>query len=69
MNAKSYSKGELAAAYAPDVAQKTALNRLNAWIHHNPDLVEALNTTHYRERQKLLTARQVELIFKYLGEP
>lgn len=63
------SKCELAATYAPDVAQRTAVNRLCSWIHHNPELMEALAATHYRDSQKVLTSLQVSIIYQYLGEP
>ena len=67
--AHSMSKCELAAAYAPHVAQRTAVNRLCMWIHRTPELMEALAATHYRDSQKMLTARQVSIIYQYLGEP
>lgn len=62
-------KCELAVAYAPDVTPRSAVNRLSAWMHHNSELMAALAATHYRERQKMLTAKQVAIIYDYLGEP
>ena len=66
---RPYYKSELAQAYAPDVCQKTALNRLATWIKTNPQLTEALKETNYRVNQHMFTSRQVALIFEYLGEP
>ncbi len=63
------SKSELAMAYAPFLTTKGAVNRLMEWIHHNPELTEALDRTGYRKQQKLLTSLQVRIIFSYLGEP
>ena len=63
------SKTELAMAYAPFLTQQGAVNRLMQWIHHNPELVEALDRTGYRRTQKLLTSLQVRTIVSYLGEP
>lgn len=63
------SKTELAMAYAPCLTQQGAVNRLMYWIHHNPELVEALERTGYRRTQKLLTSLQVRTIISYLGEP
>jgi hypothetical protein len=66
---KSYSKSELAQAYAPNIAPASARNRLAAWIRHNRDLYSALLEAGYKPKQQMLTPRQVELIFQYLGEP
>ena len=63
------SKSELAMAYAPHLTQGGAVNRLMDWIHHNPELTEALLRSGYRKSQKLLTSLQVRTIFSYLGEP
>ena len=64
-----YYKSELAQAYAPEISLKAALNRMALWIKINAPLTEALCETGYHPKQKLLTSRQVELIFQYLGQP
>lgn len=69
MRIRPYSKSELAQAYAPEITPQAALNRLAAWIKLNRPLREALDQTGYYPRQRLFTARQVALIFEYLGEP
>ena len=66
---RPYYKSELAQAYAPDVCQKTALNRLATWIRTNKQHPAALRETDYRASQHMFTSRQVALIFEYLGEP
>jgi hypothetical protein len=66
---RSYSKSELAQAYAPDIAPASARNRLAAWIRHNRQLDKALRATGYTPEQRVFTPLQVELIFRYLGEP
>lgn len=63
------SKAEVAALYAPNLTERGALKRLQAWIDFNPRLAHALERAGYRKRQKLLTPRQVDILYKYLGEP
>ena len=63
------SKSELAMAYAPTLTTQGAVNRLMDWIHHNAELIGALQRTGYRKHQKLFTSVQVRIIFDYLGEP
>jgi hypothetical protein len=69
MTTRSYSKSELAQAYAPDIAPASARNRLTAWIRHNRQLDKALRETGYSPSQQVFTPLQVALIFRYLGEP
>ena len=66
---RPYYKSELAQAYAPDICPGAALNRLAQWIKLNPKLSEALAETNYRTHQRMFTAKQVALIFEYLGDP
>ena len=66
---RPYYKSELAEAYAPFLANGSALNRLAHWIDLNAPLSEALAQTGYRRSQRVFTSRQVALIFEYLGEP
>ena len=63
------SKTQLGLAYAPNLEPSSAVKRLVQWISYNPDLSAALAATGYRKTQKLFTARQVALIYQYLGEP
>ena len=69
MKIRPYYKSELAQAYAPDICQGAALNRLALWIRTNKQLAEALRSTDYRTTQRMFTSKQVSLIFEYLGEP
>ena len=69
MKIRPYYKCELAQAYAPDICQGAALNRLALWIKTNSRLTEALRETDYRVTQRMFTSRQVALIFEHLGEP
>ena len=69
MKIQSYSKSQLANAYAPNVGQRAALNRLSSWIRLNHELTAALAATGYVQTQRIFTSRQVALIFHYLGEP
>ncbi len=69
MEVVGMAKSELAEMYAPDLSPHAALNRLSRWIAYNPQLTEALRLTGYRKHARQLSPRQVELIFRYLGEP
>lgn len=66
---RPYSKSELARAYAPEIGERSALNRLSRWIGFNEKLSCALQETGYRLTQQIFTAKQVELIFLHLGRP
>lgn len=68
-NIRTYSKGELAVLYAPDIAPTSACKRLTQWFLHHPTLMSDLRKTGYTDRQRTFTPRQVELIFEALGEP
>ena len=69
MQLRSYSKSELAQAYAPHLTVHGAVNRLMNWIKYNQPLYQALQQSGYAVNQRLFTVRQVALIFEYLGEP
>ena len=69
LHARSMGKSELAMAYAPELTPHSAVKRLMKWLSINPALMAALRETHYYSTQKVLTARQVQLIYHYLGEP
>ena len=69
MQIRSYSKKELAVAYAPDLSYSGARKRLHYWLHLNEPLMAELRAAQYHDSQRLLTARQVEIIFRHLGEP
>lgn len=66
---RSYSKGELAYMYNPDISDSAARRRFSQWMHHAPTLMQNLFDTGYTESQRTFTPRQVALIFEALGEP
>lgn len=66
---RPYSKSELAQAYAPEIGERSALNRLSRWIRFNKVLSCALQATGYRMTQQIFTSKQVELIFLHIGRP
>ena len=66
---RPYSKSELARAYAPEIGERSALNRLSRWLHGNVLLYQALLDTGYRSAQQIFTSKQAELIFDYIGKP
>lgn len=55
--------------YFPGSASQSASVQLRRWIKLNKLLTEALAETGLVSRQRILTPRQVELIFKHLGVP
>lgn len=69
MNAKSYTKQELALLYFPDSSPVVASAHLMRWITRNKPLLKELQNTGYTRYNKQLTPLQVSQIFYYLGEP
>lgn len=63
------SKLELAQLYLPDMQPYLARRKLNVWIALNSALLNELRSRGYQSKAPLLTAGQVEVIIKYLGEP
>lgn len=66
---KALSMSELAILYFPHSSVKSASVQLKRWITYNRALQEELNATGYRNGQRILTPKQVDLIIHYLGEP
>ncbi|MCD8178772.1 MAG: DUF4248 domain-containing protein [Tannerellaceae bacterium] len=66
---KSYSWKELAILYAPELTSNSAARRFKKWVNFNQELVRELVSAGWRERSKVLTPMQVEIIVRYLGEP
>lgn len=64
-----YSKEELAMLYKPDLCITLALQNLSRWIGMNKPLVAKLEEVGYNKYRRSFTPREVQLIFKYLGEP
>ena len=69
MKAKAISKGELAAQYMPHVTIAAARRTLRTWVQKNKELKAALAATGYSDKTVLLTPAQVQLHYRYLGEP
>ncbi len=57
------TKGELAKKY--NVSVKTLVN----WIYKNSELYKILKSYGYNETDKVLTPKQIEFVYEYLGEP
>jgi len=66
---RTYAKHELAHLYNPQSPYSTAMDLFRKWINNNPDLRRELDATYPTPKAKYLSPRQVEIIFKYLGEP
>lgn len=70
MEERRYSKRELARLYWPKTKNiKSALKNLRQDIKNCPELVEALQRTHWNINRHSYSAEQVRLILKYLCEP
>ena len=65
----SLTKSRLARHYFPEASAVVATNHLMRWVHGCPPLMEELEAVGYCRSQKWLTARQVALIVRHLGEP
>lgn len=64
-----YTKFQLAQLYFPDLNDRSARRRLNRWIHQANGLQQELESTGYSPLQHSFSQKQVEIIYKYLGEP
>lgn len=69
MEARSYTKQELAQLYCPNAGDRSAIRTLNNWIKLNGELRDALCGTHYSKWSKTFTPKQVGIIVHFLGEP
>ena len=61
--------GNLAMRYYPGRAYKTALKAFRQEIHDTRGLLQALRDAGYKENQRRLSPRQMQIIEDYLGEP
>ena len=61
---RSLSRTELARIYAPDLTDGGARKRLKKWLDDRPDIMAELQGTGFRESQRVLTPRQVEIVMK-----
>ena len=64
-----YTKAELAMLYNPSQCITVSLNTLSRWIRTNHLLMQELTAVGYNKFRHSFTPREVELIFKDLGEP
>ena len=69
MKINSLSKAQLAQLYAPDLAPISAVNRLMKWLKRDEGVMQQLAALGYSKCNKVFTARQVQVIIDYLGEP
>ena len=63
------SKQTLAMAYFPDRSKESAGKLLAREIHTNRPLMSALQSTNYSPQRKLLSPKQLQIIYSFLGEP
>ena len=61
--------GRLALLYYPDRGYKRAVHLFRQELRLTRGLLDALKRVGYRENQRVLTPRQVQVIEEYLGEP
>lgn len=72
MNSKKplfQNKRNVAQSYFPDILPESAVRRLDRWITNCKDLSSELRRVGYMKRQRMITQRQLNLIYAYLGEP
>ena len=62
-------KQDLAMAYFPDRSKESAGKLLAREIHTNEPLMSALQSTGYSRPRKILSPKQLQIIFSFLGEP
>ena len=61
--------GRLALLYYPDHGYKRAVHLFRQELRLTRGLLDALKAVGYRENQRILTPRQVQVIEDFLGEP
>lgn len=66
---KTLSIKEISQMYFPTSTPKSAGAQFKRWLKYNSQLWDELERSGYRNGQRLLTPRQVALVFHYLGEP
>jgi hypothetical protein len=66
---KSYSKGELAQLYSPNLTENAARAKLMKWIAMQPALVKQLRSLGFTRNSKVLTPLMVRYIVDAIGEP
>lgn len=66
---RSYTKGELAMLYMPNILQQSAVNQFNKWLHLCPGLIDRLKTCGWYAGQRRYTPEQVRIIVRALSEP
>ena len=69
MNPIAMTKKQLAGLYFPSASPLVGTHHLMRWINGCPPLMDALKVAGYHSSQKVLTSRQVSLVFFHLGEP
>ncbi|MBR3960240.1 MAG: DUF4248 domain-containing protein [Bacteroidales bacterium] len=62
-------KQDLAMAYFPDRSKESASKRFAHEIHSNKPLLAALQATGYSRPHKILSPKQLQIIYSFLGEP
>ena len=62
------SKQQLAMLYFPEKTRRNALDTLNRWINNCHGLRVRLEELGYKPKNRMLTKRQVEVIYEFLGE-
>ena len=60
--------GRLAMLYYPDRGYKRAVHLFRQELRQTRGLYQALQAVGYRNNQRILTPRQVQVIEEYLGE-
>ena len=62
-------KQDLAAVYFPDHSKESASKRFAHEIHSNKPFMDALQATGYSRPRKILSPKQLQIIYSFLGEP
>jgi hypothetical protein len=66
---RPYTKTELGKLYSPTASPQRAWQTVHRWIERCKPLSAALKEAGLKNRDRLLSPRQVRLITQYLGEP
>jgi hypothetical protein len=66
---RCYDKYRLAQMYFPELSPNAAVDKLRRWIRRCAPLMAELQRVAFYPKSKIFSAREVRLIFYYLGEP
>ena len=66
---RTYGFGELGQLYLPRVSKTSASKMFSSWIYGCPELIEGLQASEWKKRQKYFTPKQVRILINHFDPP